>query len=97
MFALERDVGHGVCVFLGLSVRKKRNGRYYRDRETQERERKAKSVCGGGEGEEEVGSWHRLYWLSLNRTSFHTHYTCPLQASHRTSTGAALSKTGLLF
>ena len=47
MFALERDVGHGVCVFLGLSVRKKRNGRYYRDRETQERERKAKSVCGG--------------------------------------------------
>lgn len=67
-------------------------------RQTDTREGKWENRVAGEEGAEgEVGSWHRWDWLSLNRTSFHTHYTCPLQSSHRTSTGATLSKTGPHF
>ena len=56
------------------------------------REKKGKRDGKESEKQGEVGSWHRQGWLSLNRTSFHTHYTCPLQSSHRTGTGAAPSE-----
>lgn len=86
MFALDWDIGHrqSICVLVASSVCKDR------DRKTERG--KWENRVAEEEGEErEVGSWHRCDWLSLNRTSFHTHYTCPLQSAHRTGTGAYTS------
>lgn len=85
------------CVFLSPCLCVKMKWEILQ-RQKDMREGKWENRVAGEEGAEgEVGSWHRWDWLSLNRTSFHTHYTCPLQSSHKTSTGAALWKTGPHF
>lgn len=97
VFALEWDIGHRVCVLVASFVCVWKKNEMRDITETWEREKWEKEELREKGRRGEVGSWHRWGWLSLNRTSFHTHYTCPLQSSHRTGTGATLWKAGLHF
>lgn len=98
VFAHEWDIEHRVCTLVAflcvitkykILQRQKKNKKKGKIRErgtVLETEKKGRGSRRG----REVGNWHRWGWLSLNRTSFHTYYTCPLQSSHRTVTGASL-------
>ena len=105
VFALEWDIGAQsvcvcvcvcvcvrVCFLVALSACENETEDITETEKTRERESERNGVAEKGGAQGEVGSWHRRGWLSLNRTSFHTHYTCPLQSSHRTGTGAAPSE-----